>query len=167
VTDTHTAIVEHRFIQVKSFHKRVLELVKITIKKRGNVMPGTGMFNESSNSSDSANNNNPNKPDPKRPSAWEAATTGALAGALFGAAVAGPVGGAFGAKAGATLAGLAAGAKFGAATGAGLGASKNLKDNGYETQSKVVGPAITVLSGAVQVSKAVETAKAQTKPAQS
>jgi hypothetical protein len=104
---------------------------------------------------------------PKKPSAVEAAATGAILGAAAGAALAGPVGGAIGAKAGATLAGLAAGAKFGAATGAGLGASQNLKDNGYETQSKVVGPAITAVSGFVAVSKAVETAKAQTKPAQS
>lgn len=125
-------------------------------------MPGQGMVKYYE---DHSINDPPSSP--QKPSAVEAAATGALAGALFGAAVAGPIGGAIGAKAGATLAGLAAGAKFGAATGAGLGASKNLKDNGYETESKVVGPAITALSGAVEVSKAVENAQAQKKPVQS
>ena len=67
MTDTHTAIVNHGFIQVKSFHKRVLELVKITIKRKV-IMPSPEMIdalersqNRSNNSSSSMSANNTSK----------------------------------------------------------------------------------------------------------
>jgi hypothetical protein len=140
--------------------------------KRKVIMPGTGMIdafersqnpsnNSSSNTSTSSNGGNTSTSSNggQKPSAVEAAVTGAIKGAVVGTAIAGPIGGLMGAKAGAAMAGAIAAAKFGAAAGATTGATGNLSANGYKTEAKVLGTAVTASSGVAAVSKAVNSAK--------